>query len=279
MPDLSIIIVSWNVKDKLQKNLEHLFNSRGNFEMEVFVVDNNSQDDSAEMVNKNFEQVRLIRNTKNLGFAKANNQAIKRAQGRYILLLNPDMRVYSDTLEKMLSFMDDRPGVGIGGCLLENEKKEIVPHIRRFPKLKDQLAIVLKLPHIYPKILDNYLQSDFDYSKESEVDSIRGSFFMIRKETLKQVGDLDERFFIWFEEVDYCRRCKQSGWKTMYNPQARCIDYVGRSFSLLKRGVTQEYFRDSMLKYFRKWHPWWQYVVLYVAWMPVLVFLRLVRKN
>lgn len=272
--DVSIVIVSWNCRDRLKENLDNLFKSRNEIKKEVFVVDNNSEDGTAEMVNKNFEQVNLIANSENLGFSKANNMAIKETRGRYILLLNPDMRVYPDTLKNMVEWMDKIPEAGVAGCHLVNEKGATVPHVRRFPRLTDQLAVTFKIPHIFPSVLNRYLQKDFDYTKEAEVDSIRGSFFMIRRETLREVGKLDERFFVWFEEVDYCQRVWRSGWKVMYTPVARCLDYVGQSFALVKRKTAQRYFRDSMLQYFLKWHPKWQYWILKTAWTPVMFLLK-----
>jgi len=177
--DLSIITVSWNVKNKLRKNLGALFRCGNKIDFEVFVVDNNSADGSAKMVEKEFPQAKLIANQKNLGFARANNQAIKKAQGRYILLLNPDMRVLPDTLDKMVVWMDRNEKAGVAGCYLINQVGATVPQVRNFPTFWDQLAIILKIPHLFSKVLDNYLKRDFDYGKEAEVDSIRGSFFMI----------------------------------------------------------------------------------------------------
>jgi len=130
----------------------------------------------------------------------------------------------------------------------------------------DQLAIVLKVPHVFPSVLDRYLCKGFDYSRDGQVDSVRGAFFMIRREVIDRIGGLDERYFVWFEEVDYCKQVKGAGWKVMYAPAGNCIDYVGKSFSQVPRGKTQRYFRSSMLKYFRKWHPFWQYLVLAAAW-------------
>ena len=264
--DLSVIIVSWKVKDKLRENLKSLYCSTGNFSYEIFVVDNNSGDGTVEMVKDEFPKVILIANGENLGFAKANNQAIKLSAGRYVLLLNPDMRVMPDALTNMLNWMDSKMGAGVAGCRLINEAGNTIQHIRRFPEFFGQLAIVLKLPHIFPGLLDKYLRADFDYGHEASVDSIRGSFFMVRREVLNKVGLLDERFFIWFEEVDYCRRVKEAGFKVYYTPIAQCVDLVGQSFSQVKRGTTQKYFRDSMLKYFRKWHPVWQSALLSLAW-------------
>ncbi len=269
--DLSIIIVSWNVKEKLRQNLKALLESQGDLNMEVFVVDNNSQDSSAEMVKNEFSQVKVIANDDNLGFACANNQAISKAKGKYILLLNPDMRIQEDTLRNMVNWMDKNPQAFVAGPKLINEAGEIIKHVRRFPKFCDQLAIVLKLPHIFPNILDKYIQKDFDYSKPAQVDSVRGSFFMFRNTGKK----LDERYFIWFEEVDFCRQVKKEGGEVWYTPAATVVDYVGQSFGQVDSLKKQKYFRDSMLKYFRKWHHVWQYCILRVIW-PIGLALTLV---
>jgi len=279
--ELSIIIVSWNVKDKLRDNLQALFSSKLAFSYEVYVVDNNSQDGSAEMVRNEFPLVKLITNSGNLGFAKANNQAIKEAKGAFILLLNPDMKVYPDTLSKMLDFAKSNPQAAVSGCKLVNEKGDIVRQIRRFPKLFNQLMIVLKIPHFLPAVLNKYLQIDFDYEKNSKVDSIRGAFFLINKESYRHINNnqnilplLDERYFIWFEEVDFCRQVYKLGGEVWYNSEAKCLDYVGASFSQVKRGVTQKYFQDSMLKYFLKWEKRWKYNILKAAWKVVGVFIK-----
>jgi GT2 family glycosyltransferase len=285
--DLSIIIVSWNVREKLRENLKALFAltpspsptpgvvaGEGGLSTEVFVVDNNSSDGSAEMVKNEFPQINLIANQENLGFAKANNQAIKKslqlnsgqAQGDFILLLNPDMKVFPDTLANMVKWMRENKQASVAGCHLVDEAGNTIKHVRRFPRFSDQLAIALKIPHLFSAILNNYLRVDFDYKKSAKVDSVRGGFFMIRKEVLEKIGLLDERFFLWFEEVDYCLRVKKSGGEVWFTPDAKCVDYVGQSFLQVKRGVTQKYFRDSMLKYFKKWHPCWQYHILKTAW-------------
>jgi GT2 family glycosyltransferase len=317
--DLSIIIVSWNVKKKLRENLGAIYESptpsasppqaggeknveKGKIDFEVFVVDNNSADGSAEMVEKEFPQVKLINNKDNLGFAKANNQGIEIAKGRYILLLNPDMKIFPDTFSNMVKWMDENTQAIVAGCHLISENGETVKHVRRFPTIWDQLAITLKLPHLFPKLLDKYLGVDFDYSKPAKVDSVRGGFFMIRtnpsptlpfpaclcgtgyrggenqslpftKGETKEGGFtlplLDERFFIWFEEVDYCKQVKELGGEVWYTPTAKCIDYVGQSFKQVKRGTTQDYFKESMLKYFKKWHPWWQYLFIWTGWLLI----------
>ncbi|MBT4277257.1 glycosyltransferase family 2 protein [Candidatus Falkowbacteria bacterium] len=275
--DLSIVIVSWNVKELLKENLKAIYDNTQNVDFEVFVVDNDSHDNTAEMIKKDFQQVRLIENNFNAGFAKANNQAIKKSQGKLVLLLNPDMQVLPGTLEKMVEWMKQDKKAGVVGCRLIDENKKTVPHVRRFPTFFDQLMIILKVPHLFPFVLNKYLMKDFDYDKETEVDSIRGAFFMIKREVIEKVGEMDEQYFLWFEEVDYCKQVKKAGFKIMYNPEVRCINHTGKSFSQVKRTTTQKYFRDSMLKYFKKWHPAWQYYILKITW-PIGILISKIKK-
>jgi len=276
--DLSIVIVSWNVREKLQNNLTALFKSQGDFSYEVLVVDNNSEDDSATMVKNNFSQVRLIANQTNLGFSRANNQAIRLAQGKFILLLNPDMAVREDTLQKVMDWATSNPQATVVGCQLIDGQGKVVKQVRRFPKFFDQLMVALKIPHLFPGLLNKYLEINFDYSQAAKVDSLRGSFFLINRENYQKISQqslplLDERYFIWFEEVDFCRQVYQLGGEVWYTPVAQCLDYVGQSFKQVKRGQAQKYFSDSMLKYFQKWEKPWQHLTLKVVWKIVNLIL------
>ncbi len=277
--DLSIIIVSWNVKDLLRECLTSILENRGDLQLEIFVVDNASSDGSVEMVKQEFgDKVVLVANSENLGFSKANNQAIKRSRGRYVLLLNPDMRVLPNTLPDMVKFMDDHKEAGVAGCHLIDINNKTVPHVRKFPTILDQGSIVLKLPHIFSTILDKYLMKDFNYNgvEPVAVDSIRGSFFMIRREVIEKIGGLDERYFIWFEEVDYCHSVIKAGWKVIYNPLAKCIDHVGQSFKKRDSYWKQKQFTKSMLQYFQKWEPWykWMWIAVARAIILPLAYLR-----
>lgn len=280
--DLSIIIVSWNVKDKLRENLSALYKSESDFKFDVFVVDNASKDGSAAMVAAEFPSVQLIANSDNLGFAKANNQAITRASGKFILLLNPDMRVRPDTLKNILTWAANNSQATVCGCKLVDEKGGIVRQVRRFPKFWDQLMITLKVPHIFPSVLNKYLESGFDYRQAAKVDSIRGAFFLINREQYKKISGrdkpfLDERYFIWFEEVDFCREVYKFGGEVWYTPAAECLDYVGASFGQVKLGQKQKYVSESMLKYFEKWEKRWKYVVLKTAWKIMEAPMAIVR--
>lgn len=276
---LSIIIVSYKVKEKLQANLQALLASENAPDFEIFVVDNNSGDGSVEMIRENFPQVKLIANEENFGFAKANNQAIKEAQGDFILLLNPDMQVFPDTLAKTILFAQQKPSAVVSSIKLVNEKGENIPHVRRFPKLFDQLMVVLKIPHFLPSVLNSYLCQNFNYQQAAFVDSVRGAFFLINCSAWQKISGeekpfLDERYFIWFEEVDFCRQVHAKSGEVWYFPEASCLDYVGASFSQVNRKTKQNYFRDSMLKYFAKWHSVGQKKILQAAWFLVGLFIK-----
>jgi GT2 family glycosyltransferase len=269
--DLSIIIVSWKVKEKLRANLDAIYASTGDFSYEVYVVDNNSGDGTVEMIKDEFPKVKLIANSDNYGFAKANNQAIKQASGDYVLLLNPDMLVNPDTLQNALTWAKNNQQAVVSGIRLVNKKGETIKQVRRFPTLFDQLMVVLKIPHILPFVLNSYLIENFDYEKESKVDSIRGAFFLINKKVWQEISNsdlpiLDEQYFIWFEEVDFCKQVYKNGGEIWYSPAATCLDYVGASFGQVKLNTKQKYFQDSMLKYFTKWQAKWQSSILKCAW-------------
>ncbi|MFA5184247.1 MAG: glycosyltransferase family 2 protein [Patescibacteria group bacterium] len=277
--DLSVIIVSWQVREKLRANLSALLASAGSLRLEIYVVDNGSADGSAEMVRTEFPGVKLIANQENRGFAAANNQALRSASGRFTLLLNPDMRVEADTLEKILAWARNNPQATVIGCKLIDSEGKIIRQVRRFPRFFDQLMVTLKIPHLFPAVVNGYLCSGFDYETAAAVDSIRGALFLINREAYQRISGgqpplLDERYFIWFEEVDFCRQVKAAGGEIWYTPAAACLDYVGQSFKQIKRAQGQQYFRDSMLKYFEKWEPRWQYRALRIAWSLIGLFIK-----
>ncbi len=277
--DLSIIIVSWQSKDRLKKNLQSIFASKTSFNYEVFLVDNNSTDGTVAFVKENYPLVHVIPNQENLGFARANNLAIEQSQGDFILLLNPDMELMPNTIEQALLFAKDKTEAVVSGIRLKNKEGKDLAQIRRLPRFFDQLMIVLKLPHLFPFLLRGYIPPQFDYSQPTQVESIRGSFFLINRKSHHQVSGeelplLDERYFLWFEEVDFCQHLINQGGEIWYNPQAEAIDLVGQSFAQLTRGQKQVYFKESMLKYFAKWKPTWQYQSLRLAWALMSLFIR-----
>jgi GT2 family glycosyltransferase len=278
MDKLAIIIVTWNSAGFIEANLDSLEKALKDIDASVWVVDNASSDNTAALVAQKYPWVNLIANNQNLGFAKANNLAIKSVDAEYYLLFNPDMRAQEDTFTKLLAFMDTHPEAGVGGCKLIDQNGQIVPHVRNFPTLWDQLAVLLKIPHIFPGVLNAYLQKEFDYSQEAVVDSIRGSLFCMRRELIERLGGLDERYFIWFEEVDFCKEVYKAGMKVMYTPTAVATDYVGKSFSLVARYKKQKMFSSSMNKYFYKWHGWVAGAIIWAVRLKVLTLVWLVEK-
>ncbi len=255
MKKLSIVIVSWNVQDLLNKCLKSIEQSRGDIDLEVFVVDNASQDNTVKMINNEFPWVKLIVNKKNLGFAKANNIAIKQASGQYILLLNPDTEIFPDTLEKSLLFMDHNPDCGAMGCKMIYPDGRHQASVRRFPTWWPIFLMLIKIPKIFPQLksIKYYLAEDFDYNKQQTVDQIMGAFMLIPKIVFEQIGIFDERFFNWFEEVDLCRRIWQAGYKIYYFPEIKIIHHGGKSFAQEKLIKNQKIFFSSALKYFLKY--------------------------
>jgi GT2 family glycosyltransferase len=252
--DLSIIIVNWKVKNLLEKCLWSIFEQTKDIKFEVFVVDNASADGSVEMVREKFPQVNLIASSENLGFARGNNLAIQKAHGRYILLLNPDTEILENALSKMVHFMDTHPECGIAGCKLLNPDLTLQPSVRAFPSFASQVLILLKLHHLFPhsKAIYHYLKYDFDYEKTQEVDQVMGAFMIIRREVIKKIGLLDENFWIWFEEVDFCKRAKEAGFKVLYTPDAKIIHHFGQSFKQVMNVKKQKDFNRSLAYYFKK---------------------------
>ncbi|OGH85027.1 MAG: hypothetical protein A2294_01890 [Candidatus Magasanikbacteria bacterium RIFOXYB2_FULL_38_10] len=270
---ISIITVPWNSKEKIGQQIESVRKAATGLEFEEIAIDNASSDGTADFIRQNFLQVKLVANDKNVGFAAANNQGLKIAQGEYILFLNPDMKCEENSLGKLIDYMEKNRETGIVSCKLDNERGEFNPNAgpRRFPTVLNQLAIILKLPHFFPSLLDNYLMKDFDPEKEQEVDSVRGSFMLIRRSVLQKLGwAFDPRYFIWFEDVDLCHEVKKMGLKVMYVPFVSCVDYVGQSFKQRDSFWKQKNFTLSVLKYFQKWEPWYKWIWVYKARAIVL---------
>lgn len=259
--DIAVIIVSWNVKELLLKNLESLKESTGDCLSRIIVIDNASTDGTCDAICDSSE-VTMISNVENVGFARAVNQGIAKANARHILLLNPDMSVSSDALSKTVEYLDTHSDVGVLGAKLLNADGSVLHSVRRLPDVWSQLAILLKIPHLIPSVISRYLYSDFDYKQEQDVPSVRGSYFAISNVALEKIGGLDERYFIWFEEVDYCAQTLKSGLHVRYVPTIIAQDFVGKSFAQRKRFWKQRQFTKSMTQYFWKWHAGWQAIAI-----------------
>ncbi len=252
--NLSIVIVSWNTQKLLAQCLhsiqraaqpETLANS------EVFVVDNVSNDGSAEMVRQQFPWVRLIQSTENLGFARANNLAIRQSTGRYVLLLNPDTEVLPGAFETLLEFMEAHLEVGAAGSRLLNPDGTLQPSCFPAPTLTRELWRLLHLDRIY--VYGTYDMATWSTTMPKEVDNVQGASLIVRRSVLDQVGILDEDYFIYTEKVDLCYRIRQAGWPIFWVPSARVIHYGGQSTQQVAAEMFLQLYQ-SKLVYFRKHH-------------------------
>ncbi len=252
---LSIIIVNYNAGGLLKRCIDSIYKESTITSFDIWVVDNNSTDKSIPMMRQNFPHVNLIENKENLGFAKANNQAIARCIGNYILLLNPDTLILQNALEKMVEFMDGNPSVGICGCKVLNEDGTFQLACRRtIPTPGVAFFRLTGLSTLFPrnKIMAKYNLTYIDPDERQEVDAVSGAFLMIRRELVEDIGLLDERFFMYGEELDWCLRAKKAEWTVMYYPGAEIIHYKGECSKFNHRKAAFEFYRSMYL--FHKKH-------------------------
>ncbi len=227
---LSVIIVSFNSSSFLGDCLDSLIKNPPGFRFEIVVVDNASKDRSAKIIKESFPDVKLIENKENLGFAKANNIAIKNTDSEYILLLNSDCHVYKDSLDKMIVFMEENPGAGVQGPKIINSDGSIQYSCRNFPSFFDA-GMHSILENIAP---DNpfsrrYKLVNMQRDRVMEVDWVSGSCMFIRRHALNDTGLLDERYFMYVEDTDLCYQMWKKNWKVFYNPDAQVLHHIGGS--------------------------------------------------
>ncbi len=251
---LSVIIVSYNVRHFLENALNSINRAMKNIEGEIFVVDNHSDDDSPEMIREKFPDIHLIVNEKNLGFAAANNAALRRAKGEFIVLINPDTVVQEDTFTSLINFLSKNETVGLVGCKILNPDGTLQLACRRsFPTPWIAFTKVFGLSSLFPKskIFGKYNLTYLDPDKSYEVDAVSGSFIFLRKRVYDQVGNLDDNFFMYGEDLDWCFRIQKAGWKIFYYPETQIIHYKGES---TRRSNIDELktFYDAMHVFVRK---------------------------
>ena len=260
---LSVVIVNWNVRDLLRRCLRSLLQpatynpqpASHDLQPEIIVIDNASRDGSTEMLRAEFPQVRLIANRENRGFTAANNQGLALAQGRYLLLLNPDTEVVDDALAVMVGYMDEHPAVGVLGPRLRYPDGRPQSSRRRFPTFATALVESTVVQEWWPdnRLLRRYYMADTPDDAIQEVDWLVGACLLVRREVYEQVGGLDEGFFMYSEELDWCRRIKDAGWKVVYLPTATVIHHEGKSSEQVV-AARHIHFQSSKVRYFRKHH-------------------------
>lgn len=251
--DLTIIIVSWNVRALLRRCLQSIPSDSPS--VQVIVVDNASCDGSAEMVRREFPQVHLITNEQNRGFTAANNQGLALSRGRYLLLLNPDTEVLGEALVTMIDYMDHNATVGVLGPQIRYPDGSLQSSRRRFPTLATALVESTVIQEWWGdnRILCRYYMADTPDDVIQTADWVTGACMLVRHQAYEQVGGLDEGFFMYSEELDWCRRIKEAGWEVVYLPTATIVHHEGRSSEQVV-AARHIYFQSSKVRYFRKHH-------------------------
>jgi N-acetylglucosaminyl-diphospho-decaprenol L-rhamnosyltransferase len=249
-PDVSAIIVNWNTHDLLAQCLASLLDTIGSLDMEVLVVDNASSDGSQAMVGSRFPDVRLIENKENVGFARANNQAIALSRGRYALMINSDAIATPGAIQAMVDWADAESHAGIVGAQLLNPDGSFQASHTSFPTLWQEFLILTGLGRLlrgrwYPS------RGPMQDRGPQLVDYVEGACLLVRRQAMEEVGGLDEGYFMYAEEVDWCYAMKQGGWQVWYQPNARIIHYGGAS-SCHRRTQREADLYRSRVRFFRK---------------------------
>jgi hypothetical protein len=262
-PVVSIVIVSFNTRDVLRECLQALERRAGAISYETVVIDNNSRDGSAEMVEAEFTWARVVRCDRNLGFAGANNRGFAKVAGRYVVLLNSDAFLQPGALERAVAHMDSNPMVALAGGRLVGRDGSWQPSARMFPSLLNELLVMSGLSSRYStsRLFGRVDRTFADPSESAPVDWVPGAFSIIRRDLLEKIGYFDERFFLYYEEVDLCRRLKAAGYQIWYWPDIEVVHLGGESSKTIKHiklsssGSQLTLWRmRSRLLYYRKHH-------------------------
>ncbi|UCH62358.1 MAG: glycosyltransferase family 2 protein [Fidelibacterota bacterium] len=226
---LSVIIVNYNSDHHLTACIQSLIKNAGEVPIEVIIIDNASTDDSIRLVSKVFPDLKILTNSRNMGFAAACNQCLREARGGNILLLNPDTIIQSGAVKDTMEFLTRTPEAGIAGCRLLNTDGRPWNSCRTFPTVWDYLFDSLFLTRLFPgsRLFGRLYLTNTRFTEPAEVDVVSGAFFMFKRAVMDDIGLLDERYFIYTEERDFCYRAKATGWKVYFYPQAEII-HIGR---------------------------------------------------
>jgi GT2 family glycosyltransferase len=252
---VSVVIVSWNAREYLKQCLASLNSDVCSYPMEVIVVDNASSDGSADMVAREFPQVRLLRAAGNLGFAKGNNVGIAASRGRYLCLVNSDVKVLPNCITRLVDYCEAHPETGMAGPHILGGDGKLQRSCRGFPSLWNMFCRALALDNIFSgsKLFTGFSLASWAHDSQRPVDILSGCFWIVRREALHKVRLLDESFFMYGEDLDWCRRFWKGGWKVMYLPSAEAIHYGGASSSNAPLRFFIERQRAD-LQYWRKHH-------------------------
>lgn len=260
--DVSIIIVNWNTRDILRDCLQSVFEQTKDISFEVIVIDNASSDDSVQMIKSEFPRVVLIENKENRGFATANNQGIQIAKGRYVLLLNSDTVVLDGAIQKTLTFADHHPDTAVVGCKVLNPDRSLQPTCFMYPSLLNLVLSSTYLYKLFPRSrrFGRERMTWWDRNDIREVEVITGCFMLVRKEAIVQIGMMDESFFMYAEETDWCYRFKKAGWKLLFTPDAQIMHLGGQSSKSVRPKMILQ-LRAGILQYIYKNRSYVIYII------------------
>ncbi len=249
-PDVSIILVSWNTRELLLGCLESLSAAVGTLRTDIWMVDNGSTDGSVAAVRERFPLVRLIENHSNPGFAAAHNQGIAASAGRYTLLLNSDTIAEPASIERLVRFADGQPTAGIIGARLLNRDGSFQASFADFPSLRSELLSVTGIgPRLFGRWYPSYGPRRSQMARR--VDWIQGACMLARRAAIEQAGPMDEQYFMYNEEIDWCMQMWRAGWEVWYLPEARIVHYGGQSTRQIRHAMVQALYR-SKVRFFRK---------------------------
>jgi N-acetylglucosaminyl-diphospho-decaprenol L-rhamnosyltransferase len=226
--DVTAIVVNYNTRDLLRPCIDALRASAVGLRLQTVIVDNASRDDSASLLRTEFADCELLFNAENVGFGRANNQALALARGRYVLLLNTDAFVAPDSLERTVRYLDENPRCGLLGVRLEGRDGELQPSCRYFPTPWSEFLSTTGLARFFPRtrMVDNM---DWDHAAVRECDWVPGCYYLVRRSVIDQVGLFDPRYFLYYEEVDHCRAVKAAGWAVVFYPDTTVVHIGGES--------------------------------------------------
>lgn len=271
-PAISVVIVTFNGRDLVRACLSTVGAALAPRGGEVIVVDNGSADGTPEMIATEFPDVRLLATGENLGFAAGNNRGLPFARGGVIVFLNPDTEAAPGSLSRLADALDADPTLGVVGPRLVNGDGSLQPSVRGFPSFASSLIVLLKLHRAarwLPPVA-RYDAAGFDYDRAADVEQLMGACLALPRRVVERLAGFDERFWMWFEEVDLCLRVRQAGLRVRYLPDAVVLHRLNQSAVLLHSVFTQRRYAESLVKFFAKHHPAWQAGLLRsVAWVGV----------
>lgn len=275
---LSIVIVNWNTRDELRQCLHSIkTHVKSRLETEVIVVDNASSDKSADMVSKFYPWVKLVKNDKNVGFGTACNMGADLTRGEVLAFINPDISFSSDSVIQLLDFLDEQPNVGVVAPKLLYDDGKLQPSVRRFPTTWVMLLMLTKLSLLARGLTSwkRYNYSNFNYENMRSVEQVMGAAMFIKRDVFEEVGKFDPSYFVWFEEVDLCKRIKEAGYLIFYIPAVEMYHTRSRSFAKQTMFERQINFSYSARVYARKhFSLMGQILVWFCSWLAlILVFL------